>query len=916
MSEAAEIVDNSNLNEALSAITEGLATDPLQQVRNKKLEHVFGYHPKGAQATFNKAVGALIRGQEVDNAKPLSILLTLSKLGLGGAEKDCLELTRELVKQGHKVSVFAQDGKLKSNLHKNVTFIERSKSRLKAARQLHKLAPEFDIVNTHDLQALLSLSLAKDSTKVLATVHNVSDERMLPVAKQVLQSVPKEVLFVSGAERTRIFGDSSNIGKVVRPGIALPTKRQVATKGNRDTMLVCGRLSHDRGPDRAIKALQFLPGIKLQLLGDGPMKQELIELANTLGVKDQVQFIPTSAEPYKYMAKAGIVMVPSREDALPRVVREAAACGKPIVASNSAGIRESAGEYTNIVYVDADDSQQLALAVLHAQMMPTGSKVAVQTGGWADIVSEIEQLGYGHKYKAKANPPTEDHSWPVTVNNCSNNTESDAQQSQFDGVDRVIGNQEKEPAQFIELRLWEQEDTYSQTSGYSGDQPGRTSSDVINITESETEREERSEWFHNEMDGSIELFPEVGREISPTGQFAIDAVSNQVDLTSNQGNNQQTIVAELQTERRYDPGHQHHTSENMMANAGVTHFKTQHGGQAPTIESTRPMFPRHSTGHSFVSESAQSNRDGIAIHGLNHSPTPEANAESEDSGDEDPKEQPVKKTNDGLLATFMAAPIAETLVGMLKDSGIKPNHLTAASTAASFAGAKAIAQPSLPMRGLGAALLISGFVLDCADGQMARLTNQCSPSGALLDELSDRGGELALIQQLAQYSGTPKFGDMAATLMLSRHTLSRLSSTQLNQKSEDSPIAGMNSGLRRLSNLTIGDRLAIVTAASVISPKLGTQTHAALGLAGLGRDVAARYIRKDKGAGLSTATAIAVTGAGLLASRKISGKVPYLTAIPYIYLAYKRYLLEQKLNKESTLPLGTPSKSKGKEAKS
>ena len=43
--------------------------------------------------------------------------------------------------------------------------------------------------------------------------------------------------------------------------------------------------------------------------------------------------------------------------------------------------------------------------------------------------------------------------------------------------------------------------------------------------------------------------------------------------------------------------------------------------------------------------------------------------------------------------------------------------------------------------------------------------------------------------------------------------------------------------------------------------------------------------------------------------------MPYVTTIPYIYLAYKRYLSEHELTNESNLPLGTSSKVKGKEAK-
>ena len=98
------------------------------------------------------------------------------------------------------------------------------------------------------------------------------------------------------------------------------------------------------------------------------------------------------------------------------------------------------------------------------------------------------------------------------------------------------------------------------------------------------------------------------------------------------------------------------------------------------------------------------------------------------------------------LTTWLALPWTRLFVA----AGLRPNHVTWLSFAASLAGAALLALVADWWTGavLGAALLMLGIVWDHSDGQVARATGTGSPFGALLDTVLDRWVELAWVAAL------------------------------------------------------------------------------------------------------------------------------------------------------------------------
>lgn len=119
---------------------------------------------------------------------------------------------------------------------------------------------------------------------------------------------------------------------------------------NRDplTLLTIGSLYAQKGFSSVVIALSKLiaefPEIKLVMVGDGPERKKLAQLANQLGVRQRIFF--AGQLPFEdvksYLSTSTVLVHPSSGlgDAVPTVIKEALASGLPIIGSSVAGIPE------------------------------------------------------------------------------------------------------------------------------------------------------------------------------------------------------------------------------------------------------------------------------------------------------------------------------------------------------------------------------------------------------------------------------------------------------------------------------------------------------------------------------------------------------------------------------------------------
>jgi len=140
-------------------------------------------------------------------------------------------------------------------------------------------------------------------------------------------------------------------------------------------VLCIARLVRKKGIDVLIEAVALLanpfPELRAEIIGAGPLADELCILAEDRGVRDRVQFLgaKSSQEVDLALRGASMFVLPSRiatdgdREGMPTVLLEALARGLPVISTNTSGISEVIQNGRTGLLVPPDDPSALALAI-------------------------------------------------------------------------------------------------------------------------------------------------------------------------------------------------------------------------------------------------------------------------------------------------------------------------------------------------------------------------------------------------------------------------------------------------------------------------------------------------------------------------------------------------------------------------
>ncbi len=135
----------------------------------------------------------------------------------------------------------------------------------------------------------------------------------------------------------------------------------------------------DKGHRQAIAAwpavVAAMAGARLLFVGTGPDESALRRLAAGAGVGDSVVFAGMREDVADILRAANVVLLPSRVEAYPTVLMEAAACAKPVVATAVGGVPEVVATGETGVLVPLDEPRRLAGAVVDLLADPGAARV-------------------------------------------------------------------------------------------------------------------------------------------------------------------------------------------------------------------------------------------------------------------------------------------------------------------------------------------------------------------------------------------------------------------------------------------------------------------------------------------------------------------------------------------------------------
>ena len=126
-----------------------------------------------------------------------------------------------------------------------------------------------------------------------------------------------------------------------------PLSFKCEKKSNLDmnNILFVGRIAkRQKGIDILLKSFKIIceknKNWNLNIVGDGPDKEELEQLAVQLKIEDRVKFISFTSNVEKFYLKASIFVSSSRWEGFGLVLTEAMECGVPVIAFNNSGPKE------------------------------------------------------------------------------------------------------------------------------------------------------------------------------------------------------------------------------------------------------------------------------------------------------------------------------------------------------------------------------------------------------------------------------------------------------------------------------------------------------------------------------------------------------------------------------------------------
>jgi glycosyltransferase involved in cell wall biosynthesis len=327
-------------------------------------------------------------------SRPLRLLLAVDSLEVGGAERHVVDLALALRRKGHEVEVTCSvSGELCEPLETArvpvwplTRRLVKRRASLSYARGIRKLLGErtFDLVHAHIFASAVAAAIATlgKSVPLVITEHTEASWQTWltrPVSRWAHRRAKRVIAVSTPIERRLIehYGVPSHlvtlIPNAVTPASDEPPDPPVALRGvwlEHPLIGVVARLQPEKGVANFLKAAVRVAEVSSQarflVVGDGPLRGELLDLAEHLGLSERVRFLGYRSDSRALMELMDVLVVPSLTEGSPLIVLEAMAAGVPLVASAVGGIPDQVRHGREGILVPPDDPDALgeALGVL------------------------------------------------------------------------------------------------------------------------------------------------------------------------------------------------------------------------------------------------------------------------------------------------------------------------------------------------------------------------------------------------------------------------------------------------------------------------------------------------------------------------------------------------------------------------
>lgn len=268
--------------------------------------------------------------------RKLKIAQIITSSGNGGAEKVFIDLCNNLSER-HSITAYTYDNPYIINgLSKAVKIYlldQKSRYHLPSYLKLYRSfkRDHFDIVHTHSAKASFIFYHLNKILRLphLATKHNSRKGKIFnkirdvtAVSKRVAKSISHPSTIISNGIEPQLISPKKNSNSVFK-------------------LLSVGRLDPIKGFDRLIREVSKLQvDYQLDIIGDGPQKEELEALIKVLKLEGKVRLLGYQKNIPQKMAESDIVIINSLSEGFTIVAIEALYYAKVLISTNVGGSDE------------------------------------------------------------------------------------------------------------------------------------------------------------------------------------------------------------------------------------------------------------------------------------------------------------------------------------------------------------------------------------------------------------------------------------------------------------------------------------------------------------------------------------------------------------------------------------------------
>ena len=329
---------------------------------------------KESRLGLDSATRDIVPGRIMSEFTPWKILLVLEASG-GGVGRHVIDLARELDRQGLRVHLIYSGLRMESGFRRDLGTLGRVNTcqidmrraphpndlvaTLKIRKYIASCGP-FDVIHGHSSKGggVARLAALGFPGIVIYTPHAFRTlDPLLPSASRLLyKGIERSLAYLTDGI---ILVSVEEKKHAVTLGLA-PEKLHVVANGLTERLTISrdearqllnldkdklyigfvGRFVHQKNPESLIEAFADLAGhfdlARLVMLGDGPLSAAVHDLATRLGVTKRIIWMTDQAGP-TVMPALDVFVMPSRYEAFPYVLLEAAAAELPIVATPVGG---------------------------------------------------------------------------------------------------------------------------------------------------------------------------------------------------------------------------------------------------------------------------------------------------------------------------------------------------------------------------------------------------------------------------------------------------------------------------------------------------------------------------------------------------------------------------------------------------